>query len=220
MRTILLIFAVMIVFASVDVFAVNSAFAGELKPVKLLKPQVEKGKPLMQVLTDRSSSRSFSNEKLPVQELSNLLWAAFGINRTDTGKRTAPSAVNWQEIDIYVATADGLYLYDAKKHMLNPILSQDVRALTGRQEFVKDAPVNLVYVADFSKMGKAAKDDKELYSATDTGFISQNVYLYCASEGLATVVRGSIDRQALAKVMKLRPEQKIILAQSVGYPKK
>jgi len=201
-------------------FAVNSAFAEELKPVKLLNPQVEKGKPLMQVLTDRSSSRSFSTEKLSVQELSNLLWAAFGVNRTDMGKRTAPSALNWQEIDIYVATADGLFLYDAKKHMLNPILSQDVRALTGRQDFVKDAPVNLVYVADFSRMGKAAKDDKELYSATDTGFISQNVYLYCASEGLATVVRGSIDRQALAKVMKLRSDQKIILAQSVGYPKK
>jgi len=201
-------------------FAVNSVFAEELKPVKLLKPQVEKGKPLMQVLTDRSSSRSFSTEKLSVQELSNLLWAAFGVNRTDMGKRTAPSALNWQEIDIYVATADGLFLYDAKKHMLNPILSQDVRALTGRQDFVKDAPVNLVYVADFSRMGKAAKDDKELYSATDTGFISQNVYLYCASEGLATVVRGSIDRQALAKVMKLRSDQKIILAQSVGYPKK
>jgi SagB-type dehydrogenase family enzyme len=201
-------------------FAVNSAFAEELKPVKLLKPQVEKGKPLMQVLTDRSSSRSFSTEKLPLQELSNLLWAAFGINRTDTDKRTAPSAVNWQEIDIYVATADGLYLYDAKKHMLKPILSQDVRALTGRQEFVKDAPLNLVYVADFSRMGKAAREDRELYSATDTGFISQNVYLYCASEGLATVVRGSIDRQALAKVMKLRPDQKVILAQSVGYPKK
>jgi SagB-type dehydrogenase family enzyme len=201
-------------------FVVNSAFAEELKPVKLLKPQVEKGKPLMQILTDRSSSRSFSTEKLPVQELSNLLWAAFGINRKDTGKRTAPSAMNWQEVDIYVATADGLYLYDAKRNMLNPILSQDVRALTGGQEFLKDAPVNFVYVADFARMGKAAKDDKELYSATDTGFISQNVYLYCASEGLATVVRGSIDRQALAKVMKLRPDQKIILAQSVGYPKK
>jgi SagB-type dehydrogenase family enzyme len=201
-------------------FTANSAFAEELKPVRLLKPQIEKGKPLMQVLTDRSSSRSFSNEKLPVQELSNLLWAAFGINRMDTDKRTAPSAVNWQEIDIYVATADGLYIYDAKKHMLKPVLSQDVRVLTGRQEFVKDAPVNLVYVANFSRMGKAAKEDKELYSATDTGFISQNVYLYCASEGLSTVVRGSIDRQALAKVMKLRPDQKIILAQSVGYPKK
>jgi SagB-type dehydrogenase family enzyme len=152
--------------------------------------------------------------------LSNLLWAAFGINRSDTGKRTAPSAVNRQEIDIYVATADGLYLYEARSQALKLIVSDDIRALTGRQDFVKEAPVNLIYVADFSRMGTASKEDKELYSAADTGFISQNVYLYCASERLATVVRGSIDRQALAKAIKLRPDQKIILAQSVGYPKK
>jgi SagB-type dehydrogenase family enzyme len=174
----------------------------------------------MQVLRDRSSCRSFSSEKLPNQILSNLLWAAFGINRPDTGKRTAPSAVNWQEIDIYVATAEGLYLYDAKTQTLEPVLSGDIRPATGKQDFVKEAPVNLIYVADFSRMGTAPKEDKELYSAADTGFISQNVYLYCASEGLATVVRGSIDKQTLTKMMKLRPDQKIILAQSVGYPKK
>ena len=195
-------------------------FAEELKPIQLLKPQVDKGRPLMQVLKDRSSSRSFSKEKLPIQVLSNLLWAGFGVNRTDTGKRTAPSAMNRQEIDIYVATADGLYLYDAKAHVLNPILSEDIRAMTGTQEYVKDAAINLIYVADYSKMGTSTKEDKDIYSSADTGFISENVYLYCASEGLATVVRGSIDRQALAKVMRLRPDQKIILAQSVGYPKK
>ena len=195
-------------------------FAEEIKPIQLLKPQIDGGRPLMQVLKDRRSSREFSSEKLPIQVLSNLLWAAFGVNRPDLGKRTAPSAVNWQEIDIYVATADGLYLYDAKAHMLNPVLSEDIRALTGRQPFVKEAPLNLVYVADFSRMGKATNEDKEFYSAADTGFISQNVYLYCASEGLATVVRALIDRPALAKVMKLRPDQKITLAQSVGYPKK
>ena len=199
---------------------ITLTFAEDLKPIQLLKPQVDRGRPLMQVLKDRSSSRSFRSEKLPLQVISNLLWAAFGINRPDTGKRTAPSAVNWQEIDIYVAMAEGLYLYDAKTHILKPVLSADIRAMTGRQEFVKDAPVNLIYVADFSRMGTATKEDKDLYSAADTGFIGQNVYLYCASEGLATVVRGSIDRQALAKAMKLRPEQKIILAQSVGYPKK
>jgi SagB-type dehydrogenase family enzyme len=195
-------------------------FAGDLKPIKLLKPQVDKGRPLMQVLKDRSSSRSFSKEKLPIQVLSNLLWAAFGVNRTDTGKRTAPSAMNRQEIDIYVATADGLYLYDAKAHALTPILSEDIRAMTGTQEYVKDAAVNLIYVADYSKMGTSTKEDKDIYSAADTGFISENVYLCCASEGLATVVRGSIDRRALSKVMKLRPDQKVILAQSLGYPKK
>jgi len=192
----------------------------ELKPVQLLEPQMDTGRPLMQVLKDRRSSRAFSTEKLPQQVLSNMLWAAFGVNRPDSGRRTAPSAVNWQEIDIYVAIAYGLYLYDAKAHALKPVLAEDIRALTGRQPFVQEAPVNLVYVADFSRMGKAKVDDKVFYSAADTGFISQNVYLYCASEGLATVVRGLVDRPALSKVMRLRPDQRVILAQSVGYPKK
>ena len=162
----------------------------------------------------------FSAEKLPVQVLGNLLWAAFGINRPDTGHRTAPSAVNWQEIDIYVATADGLYLYEAKGHTLQPVLAKDIRAETGMQPFVKDAPVELIYVADYSRMGKGADEGKNLNAAEDTGFISENAYLFCASEGLATVVRGSVDKTALATVMKLRPDQKIILAQTVGYPKK
>jgi SagB-type dehydrogenase family enzyme len=205
--------AVSLLFATVP-------FAEAPMLVQLLMPQMDGGRPLMQVLKDRSSSRSFSTEKLSLPALSNLLWAAFGINRPDSGKRTAPSAMNSQEIDIYVANADGLYLYDAKAQQLQTILSEDIRAMTGRQPFVKEAPVNLIYVADFSRMGTASKEDKDLYSAADTGFISENVYLYCASEGLATVVRGSIDRLSLAKAMKLRPDQKIILAQTVGYPKK
>jgi SagB-type dehydrogenase family enzyme len=193
----------------------------ELKRIQLPKPQTDGGRALMQVLKDRKSSREFSTEKLPPQVISNLLWAAFGINRPDSGKRTAPSAVNWQEIDIYVATTDGLYLYDAKVHALQPILAQDIRAATGLQPFVKDAPVNLVYAADFSRMGEnTSAEDKVFYSAADTGFISQNVYLYCASEGLATVVRNLIDKPALAKLMKLRSDQRVILSQTVGYPKK
>jgi len=190
-----------------------------LQAVTLPEPQLDKGRALMQVLKDRKSSRSFSPEKLPDQVLSNLLWAACGINRPEEGRRTAPSAVNWQEIDIYVATAEGLYMYDAKAHALNPVLAEDIRAFTGTQNFVKDAPVNLIFVADFSKITRAEEKDKIFYSATDTGFISQNVYLFCASEGLATVVRGLVDRTALASVMKLRSDQRIILAQSVGYPK-
>src|SRR5512139_3880456 len=205
---------------AISIICVVSIFAEEIRLVLLPKPQVDGGRPLMLVLKDRISSRSFSPEKLSMQALSNLLWAAFGINRPDTGKRTAPSAVNRQEIDIYVATADGLYLYEAGSHALKLIRADDIRALTGRQDFVKEAPANLIYVADLSRMGTAPKEDKELYSAADTGFISQNVYLYCASERLATVVRGSIDRQALAKAMNLRPDQRIILAQSVGYHKK
>jgi len=215
----ILFLSVSFILVFLPIFAMLT-FAEELKPIQLLKPQLDKGRPLMQVLKDRSSSRSFSKEKLSLQVISDLLWAAFGVNRTETGKRTAPSAMNWQEIDIYVATSDGLYLYDAKAQMLKPILSEDIRAMTGRQEFIKDAPINLIYVADYSRMGNATNEDKDFYSAADTGFISENVYLYCASEGLATVVRGSIDRQAMAKVMKLRSDQKVILAQSVGYPKK
>jgi SagB-type dehydrogenase family enzyme len=200
--------------------SISPIFSEELKLIQLPKPQTDGGKPLMQVLKDRSSSREFSPEKLPIQVLSNLLWAAWGINRPDSGKRTAPSAVSYQEIDIYVATSDGLYLYDAKTHMLKPILSEDIRALTGRQPFVKDAPVNFVYVADYSKMTRSSNEDKDLFSAANTGCIAQNVYLFCASERLATVLRASIDRPALAKAMNLRPDQRIILSQTVGYPKK
>jgi len=203
-----------------SLLCVTSFGAEKPQSISLLKPQTEGGRPLMQALKDRNSSRSLSSEKLPLQVLSNLLWAAFGINRPDSGKRTAPSAMNWQEIDIYVAMSGGLYLYNAKANALDPILAEDIRALTGRQPFVSEAPVNLIYVADFSRATKASPEDKDLYSAADVGFISENVYLFCASEGLSTVVRGSIDRQELAKAMKLRPDQKIILAQTIGYPKK
>jgi SagB-type dehydrogenase family enzyme len=201
-------------------FITGISSAQELKPIQLVKPQMDSGRLLMHVLKDRKSSREFSNRKLPIRVLSNLLWTACGVNRPDSGKRTAPSAKNWQEVEVYVAMEKGLYLYDAKSHRLNPVLAQDIRALTGTQAYVKDAPVNLIYVADYGKMDHAANDVKDLYSAVDTGFIGQNVYLYCASEGLATVARGTIDRVALGQAMHLRPEQRIILTQSVGYPRK
>jgi SagB-type dehydrogenase family enzyme len=205
------------------VLLLSASMAGSgphLQPVVLPPPQTDGGRPLMQVLRERKSDRQFSPQQLPPQILSNLLWAAFGINRGDSGKRTAPSASNRQEIDVYVATGAGLFLYNAKPHALEPVRAEDIRAATGRQDFVRDAPVNLIFVADFSRMGQGPLEDKILYAAADAGFISQNVYLYCASEGLATVVRGSIDRPALAAVMELRPEQRVILAQSVGYPLK
>jgi SagB-type dehydrogenase family enzyme len=188
--------------------------------VKLPAPQMTGGKPLLDCLKARQSGRDFSTEKLPAQVLSNLLWAADGINRPDSGKRTAPSAVNWQDTDIYAALADGLFLYLPKEHALKKILTEDVRGAMGKQEFVKDVPLNLVYVSDYSKMARGTDEDKRFYSGAHTGFISQNVYLFCASEGLVTVVRGLIDHEEMAKVMKLRPEQHITLAQSVGYPKK
>jgi SagB-type dehydrogenase family enzyme len=199
---------------------VNVVFAEELKSIQLPKPQLDGGKLLMQALKDRKSSRDFSPEKLPLQVLSNLLWAASGVNRPELGKRTAPTAANWQEIDIYVANAEGLYLYDAKPHVLKTVLAGDIRALTGPQPFVKEAALNLIYVADFSRIGRGTNEEKDFFSAADTGFIAQNVYLFCASEGLATVVRASIDKPTLAKAMKLGPDQRITLSQTVGYPKK
>jgi SagB-type dehydrogenase family enzyme len=187
--------------------------------VTLRKPQLDGGRPLMQVLKERRSTREFRKDKLPEQVLSNLLWAAFGINRTDSGRRTAPSAMNWQEIDVYVATAEGLFVYEPKLHALSLVKRGDCRPQTGTQSFVADAPIDLVYVADESRMGSASEQDKVVYSAADTGFISENVYLFCASEGLGTVVRASVDKRVFAKVANLKPEQRVILAQSVGFPK-
>jgi SagB-type dehydrogenase family enzyme len=195
-----------------------SLSAQDLKPIKLPAPQLYGGKSLMLSLKERKSTRAFSPVKLPLNVLSDLLWAACGINRPETSRRTAPSASNWQEIDVYVATSDGLFLYDVKEHALNPVLQQDIRALTGKQSFAGEAPVDLVYVADFARMGGANAEERNFYSAADTGFISQNVYLYCASAGLVTVVRGSVERDELASAMKLRKNQKIILAQTIGYP--
>jgi nitroreductase len=189
-------------------------------PVALPVPRTEKGMPLMQALKERKSSRAFNAEPLPPQVLSDLLWAAFGINRPADGRRTAPSARNWQEIDIYVATADGLFLYEAKAHQLKPVLGEDIRALTGTQAFVKNAALNLVYVADHEKMGGGSDAEKEPFTYADTGLIAENVCLYCASEGLATVIRASIDKPALAKKLGLAPTQRITLAQTVGYPGK
>jgi nitroreductase len=207
----------------------NISLAQEAKPIQLSKPQIGSGNSLMQLLWKRMSSRQFSPEPLPVEVLSNLLWAGFGINRPD-GKRTAPSAMNCQDIDIYVILPDGLYLYDAKANQLKLILAEDLRGLAGTQAYVKEAPVNLIYVSDYAKLGGKIPDQVkilygstsliDLFSGAHAGFISENVYLYCASEGLVTVVRAFIDIPALSKVMKLRPDQKIILAQSVGYPKK
>jgi SagB-type dehydrogenase family enzyme len=171
----------------------------DLKPIKLPPAETSGGMPLMEALSLRQTGREYSPEKLSPQVMSNLLWAAFGINRKDTGKRTAPSAMNWQETDIYVALEEGLYLYNAADQVLEPVLAEDLRADTGKQPFVAGAPVNLVFVSDYSRMSRVAEEQKATYAAADVGFISQNVYLYCASAGLATVVRGYVDKEALAK---------------------
>ena len=193
--------------------------AQELKPIKLPAPQTEIGKPLMQALKLRSSSRSFSSKPLPLQDLSNLLWAADGINRPETNKRTAPSAMNWQEVDIYVFLKEGVFLYEPKQHTLLPVLEGDHRALAGTQDFVKDAPVNFVYVADMDKAKAGNQDDAKMYSAAACGFIAQNVYLYCASENLVCVIRAFIDKAKISSTLNLRPAQKPFLGQTIGYAK-
>lgn len=187
-----------------------SVLAGD---IQLPAPQKTGGMPLMEALAVRSSSREFSSRELNLQQLSNLLWAAFGINR-DNGKRTAPSARNFQEIDIYVALPSGLYLYASQDNLLTQVLSEDIRSVTGKQGFTQKASVNLIYVADYDRM----KGEEAFYSATDTGFISQNVYLFCASEGLNTVVVGWVDRNKLHAAMALKSSQHIILTQPVGFP--
>ena len=172
----------------------------------------------MDVLKDRQSCREFSSLPLSEQLLSDVLWCAFGINRPAIQGRTAPCAQNWQEIAIYVARNDGLFVFEPVAHALLRLSQTDIRARTGLQAYAAVAPVDLIYVADFARAGNATEEERRLYSVADTGFIAQNVYLFCASQRLATVVRGAIERPLLASAMRLRPHQRIILAQSVGYP--
>jgi nitroreductase len=192
--------------------------AQELAPVQLPPPQTDGGMPLMKALKLRASSRAFAPDPLPPQTLSNLLWAAWGINRPQEGKRTAPSARNWQEMDVVVVNATGAFLYDAKANVLKPMAAGDLRALTGMQDFVKEAPVNLLLVADTSRM--QGVQDPGAMAHADAAFICQNVYLFCASEGLAVVVRASFDGPGLAKALKLSDKQVVVLAQTIGFPRK
>jgi nitroreductase len=194
------------------------ALAAGPESIALPKPKTDGGKPLMQALSERKSGREFSAEKLSPQVLSNLLWAAYGINRPD-GHRTAPSAMNKQTIDVYVVTSDGAFVYNARDHRLDLVVPADLRSATGTQSFAGEAPLDLVYVADYGKMGGWPDADRLLFSGAETGFIGQNVYLYCASDGLTAVIRASVNRDALAQALKLRPDQRITLAQTVGYPK-
>jgi nitroreductase len=188
-------------------------------------PDKAGGIPLMQALNERQTTRSFTTDSLTLQQLSDLLWAGFGINRPDQGKRTAPSAMNWQEIDIYVTLPRGTYVYFAESHSLKFINNKDLRKNTGGQSFVADAALNIVYIADMSKRGKKEGDeikDSDLFMTySDAAFIAQNIYLYCASANLGCVVRGSVPESGnLAAELGLKTSQRIILAQTVGVPKK
>jgi SagB-type dehydrogenase family enzyme len=211
---------IIIIHTIVWLYGVN--FSAYAQDIELPQPQKNGGMPLMEAINNRKSIRDFSNKEIPIQVLSDLLWAANGYNRPQEQMRTVPTAGNCQNMSVYVANADGLYLYDATNHSLKLILNEDIRAETGLQSFVKDVPVNLVYVADLSKllsmMPGVSENIVEFYSSAHAGFIGQNVYLFCASFGLGAVVRGQINTDALKTTMKLEADQKIILMQSIGYP--
>jgi SagB-type dehydrogenase family enzyme len=176
------------------------------------------GMPLMEALAARRSAREFAPDALPLPMLSGLLWAAFGINRPDGG-RTAPTALNAQEVDVYVALPAGAYRYDAATHALVLVAATDVRRVTGYQDFVDDAPLDLVFVADHARQRLVPVGQREAYASAAAGAIAQNVYLYAAAHGLATVIRAWIDREAIAEALGLTHDQQVLLSQTVGYPK-
>ncbi len=195
-----------------------AAAAQQLAPIVLPPARTDGGMPVMRALKLRRSTREYSEKPLPPQLLSDLLWAAFGINRP-SGDRTAPYWRHIMVIDVYVAMADGVFIYAPKTHALQPYLKQDLRAQTGLQDFVATAPLNLVYVAHGERMKDVSPEDRKLYASVDTGFIGQNVYLFCASEGLASVFRGAVDYAALDRALKLPEQQFVTFAQTVGFPR-
>lgn len=188
-----------------------------IETIPLPPAQKTGGMPLMEAFQLRKSQRSFSSKELTSQQLSNLLWAAYGINRPE-GFRTVPAAKNWYEYDIYVLKSDGWFLYEVSKHALLKMGNEDLRIYGGTQDFVKAAPVILVYVADFGRMNDTTDELRKFFSAVDVGYISQNVYLWSASEGLATIILGQVDKPKVHEVLKLKPNQQVILSQPVGYP--
>lgn len=192
--------------------------AQAMKPIELPPPRREGGMPLMNSLMLRRSIREFSGRPLAVQTLSDLLWAAFGVNRP-SGDRTAPYWRHVMVIDVYLAMADGVWLYEPQTHTLQPYLPDDLRAHTGQQDFAASVPLDLVYVAHGERMKEVSAEERRLYASVDAGFIGQNVYLYCASAGLGTVFRGALDTHALGGLMKLPEGQFVTFAQSVGYPR-
>jgi|YelNatPaOPRAMG01_1025707.scaffolds.fasta_scaffold02072_4 nitroreductase len=210
--------------------AMKSKDSNVLKPIELPKPEKAGGKTVLEALWLRRTIRNIKPDPLPPQQLSNLLWAAFGINRPEgnliRGKpgRTAASASNSQEIDLYVALPEGVYLYDASHHRLVPVIAGDFRARAGRRGAEK-APVNIFFVVDLSRYVAEGQPDPRIkdpevqksYYYVATGLIAENIYLYAASAGLAAWFH-NCDRENTPNEFKLKPEQKVLFAQSVGYP--
>lgn len=192
--------------------------AQELKVIQLNAPNKTRGEAFMKVLNDRQSVRAYAQKDLAPQDLSDLLWAANGVNRPD-GKRTAPSALNRQDVDVYVVMKAGIYLYDAKGHTLQPVAAGDYRgAVAGNgQDFAKEAPVSLVLVSDLARLGDATNEGTKLMGAVDVGIVCQNINLACTGLGLVTVPRASMDQDALRKALKLKDTQLLLMNNPVGY---
>jgi hypothetical protein len=204
----------------------STSLMGHLKPDRVkerseavlqLPPPRIAGAPLMELLTRRKSDREFAPTPLPMELLSDLLWAAFGINRTETGSRTAPSAKNAQEIDLYVAMAGGTYVLDARPHQLHRVAEIDARQVAAYQDFVDNATLDLIYVADTAHTREVPIAEQQIYAAVCTGAIAQNVHLFCAAYGLSTVLRGLFDHAALGQALRLGHHEKVIFTQTVGY---
>lgn len=195
----------------------SGAYAQTLSPIQLKAPEKKAGLSVMETLANRHSTREFSNKKLTLQELSNLLWAANGINRPEKGMRTAPSAMNAQEVDVYVCMEEGAFLYDAKSNQLQPVIQEDLRGLVGgKQAFVINAPVVLLMVSDLSKLPDGNSEQTKLMAAIDAGIVSQNISIACSGLGLITVPRASMDKEALAQKLKLKSTQLLLMNNPVG----
>ncbi len=195
----------------------SGAYAQTLSPIQLKAPEKKAGLSVMETLANRHSTREFSNKNLTLQELSNLLWAANGINRPEKGMRTAPSAMNAQEVDVYVCMEEGAFLYDAKSNQLQPVIQEDLRGLVGgKQTFVKNAPVVLLMVSDLSKLPGGNSEQTKLMAAIDAGIVSQNISIACSGLGLITVPRASMDKEALAQKLKLKSTQLLLMNNPVG----
>lgn len=192
--------------------------AAESRTIHLPVPRLSDSLSLESALKKRHSTREFGPEPLTLEQVSALLWAGFGVNRPGSWGRTAPSAHNWQEIVVYAVLPEGAYRYDAHEHQLVQVTDRDLRALTGTQDFAATAPLNLVFVVNFDRMEQVHDEEHGFLAGADAGCIVENIYLYCAGAGLATVVRGLIDRRKLAEALGLAPTQRIALAQSVGHP--
>lgn len=192
-----------------------------VKALNLPAPNISNGITLKQALNQRKSDREYAAREVSDHDLSNILWCANGINRPSSGNRTAPSAMNFQDIKIYVVTKTGIWLYNAKQHALAPVATGNFVAQTGMQDFVTAAPLNLVYVADTSKYAERNTPPEAITAMTgmDAGFCAQNVYLYCAGAGLGTVFRASVKKDVLAKTLKLGEKEIIVAAQTIGYLK-